>query len=317
MPYGEGPDAHTMIFKLRHMEVFRAVMLTGSISGAAKMLYVSQPAVSKLITYIESRLVYRLFQRINNRLVPTTEALILYREVERVYQAALAVNECALSLANGPHRQLRICCSASLSTVVIPFALARIKRDMPSLNIEWQTTLMRDMPNQILSKKVDLAISALPLIHDHLHSRAFMRAHMVCVMPADHPLAHRPSLSLHELVDQPLLLFRPDMPFGQLLADEIERQGLHLSSMLNFTNANEAVALVKQGMGLTIIDEFVAQDSGLKVVPLVEPIHFDISFVYSRFEPLSEPSMQLMQVLYRQAAKLGRLIPGFELPSVD
>lgn len=83
------------------MEVFRAVMLTGSISGAAKMLYVSQPAVSKLITYIESRLAYRLFQRINNRLVPTAEAVTLYREVERVYQAALAVNECALALATG------------------------------------------------------------------------------------------------------------------------------------------------------------------------------------------------------------------------
>ncbi|PTU02876.1 LysR family transcriptional regulator, partial [Pseudomonas sp. HMWF031] len=124
MPNGEAPYANTMVFKLRHMEVFRAVMLTGSISGAAKMLYVSQPAVSKLIAYIESRLVYRLFQRINNRLVPTAEAVILYREVERVYQAALAVNDCALALASGPNRQLRICCSASLSTVVIPFALA-------------------------------------------------------------------------------------------------------------------------------------------------------------------------------------------------
>jgi DNA-binding transcriptional LysR family regulator len=314
MPNGEGPGANTMLFKLRHMEVFRAVMLTGSISGAAKMLYVSQPAVSKLIAYIESRLVYRLFQRINNRLVPTAEAVILYREVERVYQAALAVNECALALACGPNRQLRICCSASLSTVVIPFALAQLKREMPALNIEWQTTLMGDMPNQILSKKVDLAISALPLLHDHLHSQAFMRACMVCVMQADHPFAQRPSLSLHELVDQPLLLFRPDMPFGRLLADEFERQGLTLRSMLNFTNANEAVALVKQGMGLTIIDEFVAQDSGLIVVPLDEPIHFEISFVYSRFEPLSESATQLMQVLYRQAVKLGRLIPGFELP---
>jgi DNA-binding transcriptional LysR family regulator len=249
--------------------------------------------------------------------VPTAEALTLYREVERVYQAALAVNECALALANGPHRQLRICCSASLSTVVIPFALARLKQQLPSLNIEWQTTLMGDMPNQILSKKVDLAVSALPLIHDHLHSLAFMRARMVCVMPADHPFAQRDSLSLHELVDQPLLLFRPDMPFGRLLADEIERQGLNLCSMLNFTNANEAVALVKQGMGLTIIDEFVAQDSGLIVVPLVEAIHFDISFVYSRFEPLGESATQLMQVLYHQAVKLGRLIPGCELPNAD
>ena len=162
----EGADASPMVFKLRHMEVFRAVMLTGSISAAAKLLYVSQPAVSKLIQYIEARLAYPLFERVNNRLVPTAEAQVLFREVERVYQAALQVNECALALGAGGQRKLRISCSASLSTVVIPMALAQLKRESPSLNIEWQTSLMGEMPNQILSKKVDLSIAALPVVHD-------------------------------------------------------------------------------------------------------------------------------------------------------
>jgi len=309
----EGADASTMLFKLRHMEVFRAVMLTGSISAAAKLLYVSQPAVSKLIGYIEGRLTYRLFERINNRLVPTEEAQVLFREVERVYQAALQVNECALSLAAGTHRSLRLCCSASLSTVVIPMALAQLKRESPALQIEWQTSLMGEMPNQILAKKVDLAIAALPVVHDHLHSQAFMRGRMVAVMPADHVLAQQPSLTLQQLVGHALLLFRPDMPFGQLLAEAIHRQGLQLDSLLSFTNANEAVALVKQGMGITLIDEFVAQDSGLAVVPLAEDIHFDISFVYSRFEPPSQAALQLMRVLQAQAHKLGRSIEGVRL----
>ncbi|WP_264313592.1 LysR family transcriptional regulator [Pseudomonas putida] len=311
----EGPESRALVFKLRHMEVFRAVMLTGSISAAAKMLYVSQPAVSKLIQYIEVRLAYRLFERINNRLVPTLEAQILFREVERVYQAALEVNECALSLGSGGHRNLRISCSASLSTVVIPIALAQLKRESPSLNIEWQTSLMGEMPNQILSKKVDLSIAALPVIHDHLHSQAFMRGRMVVVMPPEHALAQRPSLALEQLQGHDLLLFRPDMPFGKLLADHIHRRGLHLQSLLSFTNANEAVALVKQGMGITLIDEFVAQDSGLAVVPLAEEIHFDISFVYSRFEPPSHSALHLMQVLHAQALKLGRGIAGFALPA--
>ncbi|MPT01967.1 MAG: LysR family transcriptional regulator [Pseudomonas sp.] len=310
----DSPASSAMVFKLRHMEVFRAVMLTGSISAAAKMLYVSQPAVSKLIHYVEGRLAYRLFERINNRLVPTEEAHVLFREVERVYQAALQVNECALSLASGSHRNLRISCSASLSTVVIPIALAQLKRESPSLTIEWQTSLMNEMPNQILSKKVDLSIAALPVVHDHLVSQPFMRGRMVAVMPADHPLAQEPALTLQQLVGHALLLFRPDMPFGRLLAHEIQRRGLHLESLLSFTNANEAVALVKQGMGMTLIDEFVAQDSGLEVVPLAEDIHFDISFVYSRFEPPSQASLHLMRVLHAQALKLDRAITGFELP---
>ncbi|WP_414156657.1 LysR family transcriptional regulator [Pseudomonas sp. BNK-30] len=316
LPGKEGRDASSLVFKLRHMEVFRAVMLTGSISAAAKMLYVSQPAVSKLIGYIEGRLAYRLFERINNRLVPTAEAQILFREVERVYQAALQVNECALALATGAHRKLRISCSASLATVVIPIALAQLKREAPALQIEWQTSLMGEMPNQILSKKVDLSIAALPVVHDHLHSQAFMRGRMVVAMPVDYPLAQQPSLTLQQLVGHPLLLFRPDMPFGKLLAEEIARRGLHLDSLLSFTNANEAVALVKQGMGITLIDEFVAQDSGLAVVRLADEIHFDISFVHSRFEPPSQAALHLMRVLHGQALKLGRQIPGFELPSM-
>ena len=304
----EGADATPMVFKLRHMEVFRAVMLTGSISAAAKLLYVSQPAVSKLIQYIEGRLTYPLFERINNRLVPTAEAQVLFREVERVYQAALEVNECALALGAGGQRKLRISCSASLSTVVIPTALVQLKRESPSLNIEWQTSLMGEMPNQILSKKVDLSIAALPVVHDHLHSQAFMRGRMVVVMPPDYPLAGQAALTLQQLEGHALLLFRPDMPFGKLLAGHIERRGLQLKSLLSFTNANEAVALVKQGMGISVIDEFVAQDSGLAVVPLADEIHFDISFVHSRFEPPSHAALHLMRVLQGQAQKLGRAI---------
>jgi DNA-binding transcriptional LysR family regulator len=303
-----------MLFKLRHMEVFRAVMLTGSISGAAKMLYVSQPAVSKLITYIESRLSFRLFDRVNNRLIATAEAHTLYREVERVYQAALAVNECALSLAATPSSELRLCCSASLSTVVVPGALAELKRQAPSMKIVWQAALISEMPTQILGKKVDLSISALPVIHDHLYSLPFMRGQMVCVLPPGHRLADEPYVSLDQLSREPLMLFRKDGPFGSMIIEEALRHGVQLSSLLDFTNAPEGAGLVRQGVGVTILDEFVAQDSGLIVKPLKESIGFDISFVYSKFEPLPESARRMMQVLLSQAKSRGRYIDSFAWP---
>ncbi|MGC1333108.1 LysR substrate-binding domain-containing protein, partial [Pseudomonas sp.] len=117
------------------------------------------------------------------------------------------------------------------------------------------------------------------------------------------------------LAREPLLLFRPDIPFGRLINEAIERSGVVLNSFLDFTNAPEAVALVKQGMGVTIIDEFVAQDSRLVVKPLASEIGFDISFVYSRFDPLPEAARRMMQVLLDQARALGREIPGFEWPA--
>ena len=51
-----------MRLNLRQIEVFRAIMITGSISGAARLLSVSQPAISRLLAYTEDRLALRLFE---------------------------------------------------------------------------------------------------------------------------------------------------------------------------------------------------------------------------------------------------------------
>src|SRR3546814_17260281 len=77
------PDGGPMSLNLRQIEVFRAVMSTGSISGASKVLHVSQPAVSRLLSYTETRVGFPLFERIKGRLYATPEAKRLFREVDR------------------------------------------------------------------------------------------------------------------------------------------------------------------------------------------------------------------------------------------
>ncbi|WP_160018317.1 LysR family transcriptional regulator, partial [Raoultella sp. 18093] len=63
---------------LRQIEAFRAVMVTGSVSGAARLLHVSVPPISRLLSHTESRLGFALFERIKGRLHPTAEARRLY-----------------------------------------------------------------------------------------------------------------------------------------------------------------------------------------------------------------------------------------------
>ena len=87
-----------MRFNLRQIEVFRAVMVTGSISGAARLLAVSQPAISRLLAYTEDRLGLKLFERIKGRVQPTPEARRLFAEVDQVHQGVLRVNNLAQEL---------------------------------------------------------------------------------------------------------------------------------------------------------------------------------------------------------------------------
>ncbi len=72
---------------LRQLEIFGAVMSTGTTVGAANMLNVSQPAVSQMILHMEDQLKFKLFHRHRGRLVPTQEAQILYEKAQRVFEA--------------------------------------------------------------------------------------------------------------------------------------------------------------------------------------------------------------------------------------
>ena len=71
--------------QLRHIEACHAVLQTGAIARAARVLGVSQPAVSKLIKHAEQQLGFRLFERLKGRLVPTREATLLSPEIEKLF----------------------------------------------------------------------------------------------------------------------------------------------------------------------------------------------------------------------------------------
>ncbi|PFH20490.1 MULTISPECIES: LysR family transcriptional regulator [Burkholderia] len=303
-----------MRFKLRQMEVFRAVMLTGSINAAAKMLYVSQPAVSKLVSHTETTLGLRLFERTKGRLIPTAEAQALFREVEQVYQSALRVDEFARALALGPASLLRVSCSPSLATTIIAPAIVELKRKLPGLRVDWHTTLMAEMPLEVLSKTVDVAVTSMPIEHEHLDVVPFMRGRMVCALPADHPLAARPRIALADLEAEPMILFRRDIPFGTVIARACQQADVELTSVVEVTRADQALALVRGGLGLAIVDEFAAQGADCVVRPLVENLEMIATFVYSKFSPPTRNATLLMQAIYRRAGQLERQIgsPPFE-----
>lgn len=79
----------------RQVEVFKAIMTAGSVTDAARLLHVSVPAVSQVLSHTESQLGFPLFERIKGRLHPTTEAHRLYSEVELVYQGVQRIDRLA------------------------------------------------------------------------------------------------------------------------------------------------------------------------------------------------------------------------------
>jgi DNA-binding transcriptional LysR family regulator len=107
--------------RLRHIEVFNAIMLTGSVSAAARLINITQPAVSRTLQHAEIQLGFALFQRAKGRLTPTTEALTLFPHIERLFAQLDEVQRLATSLRGGQVAgELRIVSVLALSYDILP-----------------------------------------------------------------------------------------------------------------------------------------------------------------------------------------------------
>ena len=84
--------------RLRHIEVFHAIMQVGTISGAAQVLHISQPAVTKVLQHCELQLGMPLFERVRGKLYPKPEAHRLFAETEKLNRDLQGIRRLAASL---------------------------------------------------------------------------------------------------------------------------------------------------------------------------------------------------------------------------
>lgn len=297
-----------MRFKLRQMEAFRAVMLTGSMNGAARLLYISQPAVSRLVAHTEQTLGLRLFDRDRGRLTPTAEAHLLFKEVETMFEEAVRIDEFARDLSSNPAGALRFCTSPSLALNFIPPVVAAYMKAYPHVRLKFHTTLLSNIADELLARKVELAVSVLPLDHPNLTVEPFVAGRMVCIMPDAHPLARQDAVEIRQIPDYPLIGYSRNIPFGRLMSSAFERAGHPWRPAVEIVRAESACAFVREGVGVAIVDEFSVAGhgwAGVTVKPLAEEIALTLSLLRSRFDRQSSHAQALAKLIRQHAKRNG------------
>lgn len=244
---------------LRQIEVFRAIMLAGSVTDAARLLHVSQPGVSRMLGHIELHLGMTLFERSRGRLRPTPEAHALYAEVERVYQGVQRVDEKARDLKEGKGLSLRVLASPSTALEIVPQAVSALASRFPTARIYMETQLVREMVGQLVRNEADIAVSTLPIDNALLASEVVGRWSLACVFRRDHAFAGRRSVSLREIMGERLIAFSADTPQGQLITRWWAENDLAPRSQIEVRSGQVACALAACGAGVAIVDELTAR----------------------------------------------------------
>lgn len=288
--------------RLRHIEVFNAVMLTGSVSSAARLINVTQPAVSRILAHAELQLGFALFQRTKGRLTPTNEAQTLYPHIERLFTQLDEVQRLANNLKMGrSDGELHILSVLALSYEVLPRALKIFRAKHPKVVVTIDSLHSQQIVSALVLQEADVGFVFSAIAHPSLEQQHLADGRMVCVAPKgmlSAKLMKKGSVSLLELDKTPVISLDVRDPVGISLSQACREMGAGLESMVTVQTYHSALALAHHGVGVALVDACTAisADLGKVTVLTLEP---HIAVPINALRPINRPSSLLASAMTR------------------
>lgn len=274
---------------LRQLEIFRAVMQTGTTSGAAHILGISQPAVSNMIRHMEAQSGIKLFNRYKGRLWPTEEAGILNNDVESIFVMYRSVRQKVQDLREARVGSIKIVSVPSLAQSVLATALRSFLADRPdvsvSLDLERMEGVIRRVDHNLADVGMTLAYSGYPSVE----AKPMHLGCMVCIMPADHPLTACDVVRAADIRKHAFITMERGTPLGNIVANAFAAAGEEFSWVVETRYSNMAFSLVEKGLGVALVDEYYARaqaNERVVIRPFVPTIPLTAYVLFSRLRPL-------------------------------
>lgn len=240
--------------RLRHIEVFHAIKQAGSISKAAVLLGVSQPAASKVLQHAEYSLGFKLFERVKGRLLPTAEAELLYVEVAKLNSGLEQLRKLSANLRRFPQGRLHVGCLPSLGLSIIPKTVHDFRKAYPSVICEVETNHIEALLGALRSRQLDLAVSLFPNEHPDIRTQIVGEIDLVYLGPRAGGDVDIAEIEDHELIG----ISRSDS-IGDMIAAERERLGRGYTPAIEVQTYYLACAFAAAGCGAAIVDRLTAQ----------------------------------------------------------
>jgi DNA-binding transcriptional LysR family regulator len=244
----------------RHVEVIHAVVLTGSATGAAERLHVTQPAVSNMLRDAQERLGFELFTHKAGRLVANAKTLALFDEIERSFTGLSEINGLAERLRHQHRRRVVLACTPVFGAVVLPRMLALLRIASPDVLYTVHSRSAEHVAAMVSSQKADIGFGLTVPPMPGVHSKVLAELPMVCYLPSGHRLARkRKAISAAELSGEPMISFSDHEGLDEIICNAFRGCGGPPVAVVECPAALSACAMVSAGVGFTIFDPLPAR----------------------------------------------------------
>ncbi|MDX2142475.1 MAG: LysR substrate-binding domain-containing protein [Rhodospirillaceae bacterium] len=269
----------------RQLEIFRAIMISGSASRASELLGVTQPAVSRGVAELERTLGFSLFDRVKGRLVPTPEGQMFFRDVSTSFVGLDRLRSAAARIRDFGSGNIRIASLAALGSTLVPRAIRAFTAANPNIAITLQIVSSALVRELVANQQFDIGLAADEVDLSGVDHRTFASFRALCAIPRGHALAGKKTIGPKDLHNIPFIALSPEDRARERMSHVFEAAGVRPQIIVETPNSATICALALEGIGVGLVNPAAAEGFGARGL-LFRPFEPEVYFKsYMLFRP--------------------------------
>ncbi len=240
---------------IENLKMFCLVVDEGSISQAARLSYVSQPAVTRQIHQLENYYGTLLFDRSEGKLTVTETGRLLYPFAKEIVNDFNRSKEVIKQITGESNASLRVGASLTIGEYLLPSLLGSFKKQAPeikvTLTIKNTPSVLEDLANDV----IDLALVEGIVENKNLIVEKFADDELVLIYPPDHPWRGRTEINIEELANE-RMIWRESISGTRLIVEKALRDYGVLDCIESYMEIGSTQAIksaVEAGLGISIL----------------------------------------------------------------
>ncbi|WP_326541176.1 LysR substrate-binding domain-containing protein [Pseudorhodoferax sp.] len=238
---------------VRELRALVAVHRGGSFAAAARVLSLSQPAVTALIHELEAKLGVRLFDRTTRTLHHTTVSDEAFAYAERALGELEALHTRMHELGSGRQGRLRVAATSTVAQTLLPAVLARFGQLHPQVPVELDDCAPGQFVDRVAGGHVDFGIGTLEQPVPGLAEQVFIRDHLCVAADRSWAMGGGPSVSWKQLAQHPLVTVKPGYGIRASIDRAAAQAGVSLHVRHEVSLLGTALALAAAGLGVSVL----------------------------------------------------------------
>ncbi|WP_435656653.1 LysR substrate-binding domain-containing protein [Brucella pituitosa] len=268
--------------KVRQLEAFQAVVLTGSVTAAAARMNVSQPAVSQLLGQLERACKFKLFDRRGGKIHLTREAEILYAEVDRIFVNVDRIARVATAIQENSWGALRVAAFPAVARCLMPEIILEFQIDHVATRFHIQSMRSRTVVDAVAAQHVDIGVSSMAGDRPEVESILVHTMRAICILPAQHRLAQRSCVHARDLEGEAFISLGQQDGSKSTVDRVFDQLSVNRKILIESGQSETIYSFVAAGAGVSVVDPLCAynqrdlRETQIAIRPFLPEVDFGL-----------------------------------------